>query len=1287
MGLSCSGPSGGTFSYSWQRDNTSYITSLANDGTTTSISGTPVNNQNSVQTTNYTVNPTFSFTYSTLTTSGSTSSATTPVTGSCTGTAKTASVVVLPPVNGSVGTVTPNPVYSGNSATVALKTNVTSAGTMSYEWSRAGTAQGFSATMATGSDSPVTTTANGTSYAASITGTYTTSSSVEATYTITPKYTSSGTTCAGTSYTAKLTVLPVPAVSVTPSSTVVCSGENLTVAINDPQTGTYSAGTYEWSRTANDASVSGAPTNSGSITLASNETSKDIHTETYTNHTKTLQSVDYSATPTYAGGTIPAVTATVYVLPKFTATQGTITLSASTLCSGSNAAVTATVGSSGAGTIDYAWTVTLPSGVTSSATTSGTATGAGSGSSLTGIGTFNTGYLTNSSATAQTVTVRVVPTFKYGIGTCPGAEFTKELVVLPNTEPTVSPNSYTAVCSGAAINSQGSFTISTAEAATYTWTRTNVSGLTEVNPASTTTGTYTGTAATFSPPGSYTNSGTAPGTVTYTITAKYGATCAESTAKTVTVTVMPTSPATPSTTTETICSGDTGSEVTITTNTNAKSYVWTYTAPSGSFTPAALTSGTNSAISSRTYENTAGVAQTATYTVTPYYGANYTCPGSATTYTITVAPKAVPALTSPQTVCSGLSHTISITGTAASYTWKRDSDTPATIITPSFNTGTLTNTTASPLTVTYTVAAIYVVNGKECTSAETTTTITVLGTAKPSLAFTAQTVCSGTSPGNLNIEGSAASYQWTLSGDISANGTKVSTGATSTLDLTPDVYTNTGTVSVARTYTVTPLYGNATKNCPGMAETIVLTVLPKIPAGTAEPVDEVVCSGAEVRINVQSTVSGSDAYSYNWTRSNGVTGVGDMQSTSGALTATTAGVGAHVGSFTNPSNVPVVVSFTYTFKYEKGSAACTGTPIETTVKVLPAVTAAQTVTPPSVYSGNPATVTLGSNVASGSGGTLSYAWVRSGSDYSVDPATSSDNYTAAPGANTYIIGTYTYTGATTTPATATFNITPTYLYDGGAGSVVSCPGITTTATLTILPPSELKFDPKEIAIKSGSTQKIDLIDETVDSEKKYTWNRTTSSGSMEVTGSSSGSPTLNSSETVTHLPTETFTNKTQDLQAVTYTASSSYSGQQGSSASATIYVLPYINSGTATATAATICSGNSAQIKLETGTTPGSAGTLLYRWQVESNANVEGTNDTHENRGDGAAGSYTGSYTITTSALTNKTSTIQAVNIKVTPKFIYGGSTHTGQDFPVTTIYVLPAAAPATTSPANIEAC
>ncbi len=619
----------------------------------------------------------------------------------------------------------------------------------------------------------------------------------------------------------------------------------------------------------------------------------------------------------------------------------------------------------------------------------------GGSATLTAVGattyTWNPGAIPGSTL-AVTPLITTIYTVTGANGTCSGTA-TISLVVNPN--PTV-----TAVLTPTSICSGNTATFTASGAITYTW-----------NP-----GGLSGTTVTVSP-------GT---TTTYSVRGTDASGCKNTYTFSLLVTPTPTLTAISSPTS--ICSG---ASATLT-GSGATSYTWN---------PGALGGGT--VVVTPTVNTT--------YTLT---GDNGGCTSSQTLQVNVNTTPTVTAISSPTSICSGASSTLTGSG-ATTYTWNPGAISGATVV------------------VTPTVTTTYTLTGDNggCTSTQT-----VLLNVNPSPTLTANSsptaICSG---GTATLTGSGAtSYTWnpgalsgalvtvspastttyTLIGSsggctstqtvllvvnttptITANSTPTSLCLGSSATLTaagatsytwnPGALTGTSVVvspTITTTYTITGVNGT----CASSTQTLLLTVVGN-PTVNAFAAPSPICSGAS------STLSAFGAVTYTWNP--------------GTITG-------------NPITVTPTITTNYTVTGANASG-CIGT---RTLNVI-------VINSPTLNAiSNPTSICSGATATLGAIGAVSYTWnpgALAGNTVVVSP-TVTTNYTVT-GANGFgctstktvtliVLSTPTII-ATSSPtalcvgnsATLTGNGALTYTWNPGAltgSAVVVSPTVTTNYTIT-----------------------------------------------------------------------------------------------------------------------------------------------------------------------------------------------------------------------------------------------
>lgn len=1121
----------------------------------------------------------------------------TPTAGGCTGTPITVTITVNPK---PVVTATPasQTICSGSATGISLTSTV--AGT-TFSWTVVQTnVSGASA-------------GSGSSIAQTLTATSTVAGT--AVYTVTP--TAAG--CTGTPITVTITVNPKPVATATPTAQTICSGTAPSIALTSNVAGT----TFSW--TVVQTNVSGASASSGSTI-----------SQTLTATSTVAGTAVYTITPTAGGcaGTPITVTITVNPTPVVTATP-----TSQTLCSGGTTGIT--LSSTVAGTT-FAWTVTqtnvsgavagsgssIAQTLTATSTVAGTAvytitpTANGcSGTPITVTITVNPTPVATATPSAQTIcsgtatsialssnvvgttyswtvvqtnvsgasagsgssiaqtlnaTATVAGTAVYTItptaNGCPGTPITVTITVNPSPVATATPSSQT-ICSGSAT---GISLSSNVAGATFAWTvvQTNVSGA-SAGSGSTIAQTLTAT-------------GTTAGTAVYTITPT--ANGCSGTPITVTITVNPKPVATATPSSQTICSG-TASSIALTSNVAGTTFSWTVSM--SGVTGATAGSGSSIAQVLTTTGTTAG---SATYTITPTAAG---CTGTPISVTITVNPvPVVTATPTSQTICSGSSTGISLTGNVVGTTFSW------TVVQTNVSGATAGSGSSiiQPLTATSTVAgtAVYTITptATGCPGTPITVTITVNPTPVVTATPSSQTFCTGGTTGITLTSGVAGTtFGWTV---VQTGVAGASAGSGSNIAQT---LTTTGAVAGTAVYTITP----TANGCPGTPITVTITVNPRDNASFTYSSSTYCQTGTNPSPTITGLAGGTFTSTPAGLSINSSTGlINLLASTLGTYTVTyttsgicpntssvaititsapsasfsypgspfcqyganpfpTFGAGASAGTFsatpaglnfvnvnTGQINVSTSTPGTYTVTNSiAASGGCAPATATSTVTISPAPVVTATPASQTICSGTATGIVLSSSL----GGTT-YSWT----------ITQTGASGASAGSGSSITQTLTATG--TTAGTVVYSVTPT---SGG------CVGLPINVTITVNPTPVATASPTAQIICSGSAPLISLSSTVAGTTYSWTVVQTNVSGATAGSGSTIAQ-TLTATSTV--------------AGTAVYTVTPSASGCAGAPITVTITVNPNPVV-TATPSTQTICSGSSSSISLSSSV----AGTT-YSWTV-----------------------------------------------------------------------------------------
>ena len=610
--------------------------------------------------------------------------------------------------------------------------------------------------------------------------------------------TTGGAACPGAVSTYSIIVNPITVASASPSTSTICSGTALNVAL----TATVSGTTYNWTVGAN-ANISGAMAGTGNAI-----------NQTLINNSSTVQTIIYTITPTANACNGSPITVTITVNP---APSVTFTPAPQAVCSGQNTTLV-TLGSSTAG-VTYSWTSAANGAV---------------GVSPIGTNTIPVQTLTN--VTANPITVVYTANAMFG-GGCAGPSANYNITVNPIPDVTNTPLSQT-ICGGGTTTSV--VWTSVVAGTTYSWSGSSANGITGFPVSG--TGNL--------PVMTLNNPNTTQGSVVYLVTPTANG-CAGA-AITYTVFVNPI-PNVNTLIPQTICSGSNTVAVNLTSNVLLTTFSWT---ASGANVTGFTALG-NGNIPLQPLVNTTNSPQTVVYVITPTANG---CLGTPVNYTVTVNPSPSVQFTPiNQTICSGNSTalvTLTSATAGATITW---TCTPPAGITGASTSGTttipvqaLTNTTVAPLTVDYLASAV-TTGGAACPGAVSTYSIIVNPITVASASPSTSTICSGTALNvALTATVSGTTYNWTVGANANISGAMAGTGNA----INQTLINNSSTVQTI-IYTITPT-ANA---CNGSPITVTITVNPA-PSVTFTPAPQAVCSGQNTTLVTLGSSTAGVTYSW-----------------------------------------------------------------------------------------------------------------------------------------------------------------------------------------------------------------------------------------------------------------------------------------------------------------------------------------------------------------------------------------------------------------------------------------
>jgi len=532
----------------------------------------------------------------------------------------------------------------------------------------------------------------------------------------------------------------------------------------------------------------------------------------------------------------------------------------------------------------------------------------------------------------------------------------------------------------------------------------------------------------------------------YVVTVADANSCTATASTTITVNPIPVVAATPASLA--ICSGDT-TGIALASTTAGSTFTWTAALTSGTAT--GFTNGSGNSIA-QTLTNATADPAIVTYTIIP---AANGCTGSVITVVITVNPipvvTATPAL---QAICSGATTGIALASTTsgATFTWTAalTSGTATGFANGSGNSiaQTLTNTTAAPATITYTITPA--ANG--CTGSAITVVVTINPTPIASAWPLSQTFCSGgiTSIAlTSNVAGTT--FAWTI--DLVPAGS-ITGAAIGNGNSIAQTLINTTPIQTTVTYTIIPM----ANGCSGNPINVIVTVNP-IPT-LSSPLTALVCSNI---LFSYIAASNTPATTFSWTRA-AVLGIQNVAAS---------GTGTANETLVNNTGTAKTVTYVYTLS----ANGCTNIQ-NVAVDVYPLPTLLSLLTPPAVCSN-----TLFNYVAVSSITGTTFTWGRA--------VISGISNLAGSGS-----GDINETLLNTTP----FDVVVPYVYSltvGGCSNNV-------TVNVTIKPTPILSSTLAPTAICSNSV--FSYVPESLTPGTTFNWSRFPIAGISNGPGSGTGNP-------------------------------------------------------------------------------------------------------------------------------------------------------------------------------------
>lgn len=846
--------------------------------------------------------------------------------------------------------------------------------------------------------------------------------------------------CVGNSQVITITINPEPVVS-SALNAAVCSDIATGLTLNTNGT-SVAASTYNITGMTVDPGLVAA---GGNVAVpASGVAANYLSGHTFTNTGASSLPVTYTVVPVSAAGCLgDPLVITITINPEPVVS----TLLDATVCSDIATGLLLTTNGTSVGAATY--------NITSRSIAVGlTAAGGNAFVPVVGVAA---NYLANDAfnnvgASPLTVTYTVVPV---SAGGCVGNS--RVITITVNPEPVASSTLDATVCSDLPIALTLNTNGSSVAASTYNITgKTIAVGLTAGGGNATVP--FNGVAANYLVADTYTNNGPAPLNVTYTVIPISAAGCLGD-SKVITITINP-EPVVSSSLNATVCS-DLATGLTL--NTNGTSVAaFSYNITAINIDPGLTPAGTNVVVpasgvatnylANDIFTNTGNLPLPVTYTVVPVSAVG--CLGDPKIITITINPEPVVSSLLDLTICSdvAIGLTMATDGTsvaAATYNVTARSISPGLTAAGSnafvpvvgvaanyLSSDAFTNTGATPLTVTYTIAPV---SAAGCVGNTKVVTITV--NPEPVVSTTLDaTVCSTIAIGlTLNTNGiSVAAANYNITGKTIAPGLTAGGGnavvpfvGAAANHLVNDVYINTGAAPLNVTYTIVPV---SAAGCLGNPRVVTITINPEPVVATT--LDATVCS--DIAVGLTLNTNGTSVAAANYDITNIAVSGGLTPAVTNAVIPALGAPANYLANdrFTNPGAIPLTVTYTVV---PTSAAGCKGSArlVVMTIDPEPVVSNSLNATVCSDVATALTLATNGTSVAAAmynvTARSITVGLTAAGSNASVPASGVAANYLASD--------VFTNTGAL--PLTVTYTVVPV--------SAAGCLGDAKVITITINP--------------------------------------------------------------------------------------------------------------------------------------------------------------------------------------------------------------------------------------------
>ena len=888
--------------------------------------------------------------------------------------------------------------------------------------------------------------ANQTSISQTLTNT--TNDPATLTYTVTPD----ANDCKGDSFDVVITVNPTVGVDAIADQTL-CNGDN-TLAVGFSTASSSSLGTITYNWTNDNTAIGLASSGTGDIP-SFNATSSAVAPIV---GTITVTSV-YTYNDVICNGESETFTITVNPSPLVNFSEDDQVI----LTGETTTAVDLTSPTTG---VTFAWTVSVPTGITGLTTTTGT-------------NNIPAETLVNTTAEPLTVVYTAVATGDIGFD-CEGLPTEYNVTVNPLAQ--VNPVDDQVVCNEDTLQIEFT-TQNTGGITTYSWTNDNSNiGLSNAG-----TGNIDITA---------TNTTDEPITATVVVTPSFenGGETNTGNSITFTITVNPTGQV-DAVSNQIVSNGfDTTAITFSTTNVNGTTtYSWT-----NSITSIGLAASGTGDVPVFTGINTGSSPVTSTLNVTPTFeNGSVDCIGPVEPFEITINPTAQVNPTDDMVVSDGETVTIPFTtintGGTTTYTWTNTDPTTGLTTTGSSDIGfTAVNTGTSPITTTVVVTPDFENGGNSNTGPTETFTITVNPTAQID-PIDSMVLCNedDTTAVVFTTEntGGVTTYSWTN------DNTSVGLASSGTGTIGSFSVINTTTSAQVATIVVTPTFENGGNSNTGPTQSFTITVNP---TGQIDAIDDIISCDATTSGDIIFTTQNTDGNTtYSWTNNN----------TSIGLAADGTG---NISSFnlTNTSTQTQTATITVTPTYVNNGISCSGT-AETFTITIP-IGQVNPIASQELCSGDQSSEIIFTTV--NTEGATTYSWTNDNTSIGLSSS------------GTGNIPVFSVINSTDTAQVANISVTPNYNYNG-----VVCTGPSEEFTITVNPGAQVNAIDSQVLCNGDISNEVIFTTTNTDGTTTYNWINDNTSIGLPGSGSGTIPSfgvvnTSNTSQTATITVTPTYDN-------------------------------------------------------------------------------------------------------------------------------------------------------------------